>query len=245
MRVLIVHAHPEPRSFNSALKDTAVATLGAQGHEVQVSDLYAMGFKAVPDADDFVVRLDPHRLDVDLEQEFQFERGSCPEDIAAEQAKVEWCDLLIFQFPIWWFSMPAILKGWVERVMTRGFAYGGGRKHAKGVFQGRKAMVCCTTGTAADTYAPDGIEGDILGLLWPVNNGVFHYLGFTPLPPYVVYTPRLESPAGRQAQLERYAAHLRRIETVEPLFFHPREDYGSNQRLLPGVEARSGFQRNP
>nr|CAI78155.1 unknown [Streptomyces ambofaciens ATCC 23877] len=52
---------------------------------------------------------------------------------------------------------------------ARGFAYGGGRKHAEGVFLGRKAMVCCTTGTSADTYAPDGIEGDILHLLWPVN----------------------------------------------------------------------------
>src|SRR5699024_5835126 len=111
-------------------------------------------------------------------------------DIVAEQEKVMWCDLMIFQFPIWWFSMPAILKAWVERVMARGFAYGGGRKHAKGVFLGRKAMVSCTMGTAASTYAEDGIEGHIQNLLGPVTNGVFHYMGFEPLPSFVACAPR-------------------------------------------------------
>ncbi|MEV8325939.1 NAD(P)H-dependent oxidoreductase [Kitasatospora sp. NPDC056731] len=246
MKVLIVHAHPDPASFNAALKDTAVATLRAQGHEVQVSDLYAMGFKAVPDAEDFTdTRRDPERLQIDVEQEHQYETGTHPPDVAAEQAKVEWCDLLILQFPIWWFSMPAVLKGWVERVMSRGFAYRRGRKHAKGVFLGRRAMICCTTGTSAATYAPDGIEGDIQHLLWPVNNGVFHYLGFTPLPPFVAFAPRQATDEDRRELLDAYAHRLRRIEDVEPLYFHPREDYGPDQRLLPGVEARSGFQRSP
>ncbi|MFI1727248.1 NAD(P)H-dependent oxidoreductase [Streptomyces sp. NPDC020489] len=246
MKVLIVHAHPEPASFNAALKDTAVATLGAQGHEVKVSDLYAMGFKAIPDADDFTTaRKDPDRLQIDIEQEHQHETATFPPDVATEQAKVEWCDLMIFQFPIWWFSMPAILKGWVERVMARGFAYGGGRKHARGVFLGRKAMACCTTGTSADTYAPDGVEGDILHLLWPVNNGIFHYMGFTPLPPFTAFAPRLATEQERKECLDAYAERLRTIETTAPLFMHPREDYGPDQRLLPTVEARSGFQWNP
>ncbi|MFE3901268.1 NAD(P)H-dependent oxidoreductase [Streptomyces sp. NPDC059153] len=246
MKVLIVHAHPDPASFNTALKDTAVATLLAQGHEVQVSDLYALGFKAVPDAEDFAgTRRHPELLQIDIEQEHQYDTGICPPDVAAEQAKVEWCDLLIFQFPIWWFSMPAVLKGWVERVMSRGFAYRRGRKHAKGVFLGRKAMISCTTGTSAATYAPDGIEGDIQRLLWPVNNGVFHYLGFTPLPPFIAYAPRLATEQERKERLDAYAERLRTIETTEPLFFHTREDYGPDQRLLPGVKARSGFQWNP
>jgi NAD(P)H dehydrogenase (quinone) len=246
MKVLIVNAHPEPASFNAALKDTAVATLRAQGHEVRVSDLYAMGWKAIVDAEDFSgTRADPQALHVDVEQEHQHELGAFPADVAAEQAKVEWCELLIFQFPVWWFSMPAILKGWVERVMARGFAYGTGRKHAKGMFLGRRAMICCTTGTPAATYAPDGIEGGILNLLWPVNNGVFHYLGFTPLPPYVAFAPRQVTADQRQAYLDEYAERLRDIESVEPLYFHPRADYGKDQRLLPGVKARSGFQWHP
>ncbi|MFF7451736.1 MULTISPECIES: NAD(P)H-dependent oxidoreductase [unclassified Streptomyces] len=221
MKVLIVHAHPEPASFNAALKDTAVATLGAQGHEVKVSDLYAMGFKAIPDADDFTTaRKDPDRLQIDIEQEHQHETATFPPDVATEQAKVEWCDLMIFQFPIWWFSMPAILKGWVERVMARGFAYGGGRKHARGVFLGRKAMACCT-------------------------NGIFHYMGFTPLPPFTAFAPRLATEQERKECLDAYAERLRTIETTAPLFMHPREDYGPDQRLLPTVEARSGFQWNP
>ncbi|MFH8567518.1 NAD(P)H-dependent oxidoreductase [Streptomyces sp. NPDC017993] len=191
------------------------------------------------------MRKDRDRLQVDVEQEHQYDTGTYPPDVAAEQAKVVRCDLMIFQFPIWWFSMPAILKGRVERVVARGFAYGGGRKHAKGVFLGRKAMVSCTTGTSADTYAPDGVEGDIHHLLWPVNNGIFHYLGFTPLPPFIAFAPRPADESERKDLLDAYAERLRTIETTEPLLMHPREDYGPDQRLLPTVEARSGFQRNP
>ena len=243
MKVLIVHAHPGKDSFNAAMKDQAVQTLTADGHDVQVSDLYAMGFDSVPSAADFTAPLDTSdSLTIDLEQEYQFAQGEFSADIVAEQEKVMWCDLMIFQFPIWWFSMPAILKAWVERVMARGFAYGGGRKHAKGVFRGRKAMVSCTTGTAASTYAEDGIEGHIQNLLWPVTNGVFHYMGFEPLPSFVAFAPRNLSGEQRQEILQAYAERLSTLDSTQPLFMHPREDYGANQRLLPDVEPKSGFQ---
>jgi NAD(P)H dehydrogenase (quinone) len=60
-------------------------------------------------------------------------------------------DLLILQFPIWWFGMPAILKGWADWVLARGFAYVAGRKYDTGMFRGKTAMVAATTGTSADT----------------------------------------------------------------------------------------------
>ncbi|MFK0209387.1 MULTISPECIES: NAD(P)H-dependent oxidoreductase [unclassified Agrobacterium] len=245
MNILIVYAHPEPTSFNGAMKDLAVKTLSALGHTVVVSDLYAMGWNPVTGEGDFLgERSDPTRLSIAREQTHAMETGTIAADIAAEQAKLANADLVIFQFPVWWFGMPAILKGWADRVFARGFAYLAGRKYDTGMFKGKLAMVAATTGTSADTYAPDGIDGDILTVLWPIHNGLFRYSGFDVLPPYVAYMPGREDEAGRKRQLDGYRAHLETLETTPRLFFHSAEDYGPNERLKPGVLARSGQQRN-
>jgi NAD(P)H dehydrogenase (quinone) len=146
---------------------------------------------------------------------------------------------------MWWFGMPAILKGWVDRTMARGFAYKAGRKYDTGMLKGRRAMICTTTGTASGLYEPDGIDGDINHILWPVHNGIFRYLGFDVLPPYIAWMPGRVSPGEREAYLEQYGKRLLTVEDIEPLFFHPAEDFGPDQRLKPGVMARSGFQWNP
>ena len=164
MNVLIVYAHPEPKSFNGAMKDLAVETLRGAGHEVVVSDLYAMRFNPAVGARRFPRRARRSRIfsASRTSRPRPFETGTLAADIVAEQQKLARADLLILQFPIWWFGMPAILKGWADRVFARGFAYIGGRKYDTGMFRGKTAMVAATTGTSADTYAPDGIDGDIL-----------------------------------------------------------------------------------
>lgn len=245
MNILIVYTHPEPTSFNGAMKDLAVETLAAQGHEVELSDLYAMGWNAVAGPADID---GPHsqtsRFSLPHEQTVAMENGTIAADIAAEQAKLTRADMVILQFPVWWFGMPAILKGWADRVFARGFAYLPGRKYDTGMFKGKLAMVAATTGTSADTYAPDGIDGDILTVLWPIHNGLLKYTGFDVLPPYVAYMPGREEEATRARQLADYANRLETIDQTPHLYFHPAEDYGPNERLKPGVVARSGQQRN-
>ncbi|AOO81448.1 NAD(P)H-dependent oxidoreductase [Bosea vaviloviae] len=245
MNILIVYAHPEPTSFNGAMRNLAVEVLSQAGHQVEVSDLYAMNFNAVTGPSDFTgERSDPSRLSIAREQTHAMETGNIAGDIAAEQAKLQRADLLILQFPVWWFGMPAILKGWADRVFARGFAYMPGRKYDTGMFAGKLAMVCATTGTSADTYAPDGIDGDILSVLWPIHNGLLRYTGFDVLPPYLAYMPGRLIEAGRAAQLAAYRERLLTIDQTPRLYFHPAEDYGPNERLKPGVLARSGVQRN-
>ena len=245
MNVLIVYAHPEPKSFNGAMKDLAVETLRGAGHEVVVSDLYAMGFSAVVGAQDFLgERADPEYLAIAAEQTKASQTGTLAPDIVAEQEKLARADLLILQFPIWWFGMPAIMKGWADRVFARGFAYIAGRKYDTGMFKGKTAMVSATTGTSADTYAPDGVDGDIHCVLWPIHNGLLRYSGFDVIEPYVAYMPGRVGAAGRQAYLDGYRQRLLGIDEAPRLFFHPAGDYGANERLKPGVVARSGVQRN-
>jgi NAD(P)H dehydrogenase (quinone) len=245
MNVLIVYAHPEPKSFNGALKDLATETLRAAGHEVVVSDLYQMRFFPVTGTDDFLgPRDDPDALSIAHEQTKAVRDGTLAPDIVAEQQKLVWADLVILQFPIWWFGMPAILKGWADRVFARGFAYIAGRKYDTGMFRGKTALVSVTTGTSADTYAPDGIDGDILSVLWPVHNGLLRYCGFDVIEPSIAYMPGRVGAEGRQGYLEAYRAKLEGIDAAPRLFFHGSEDYGPNERLKPGVVARSGVQRN-
>ncbi|WP_246014345.1 NAD(P)H-dependent oxidoreductase [Paenibacillus rhizophilus] len=124
MNVLIVYAHPEPESFNGALKDLAVAALTEEGHLVQVSDLYAMKFKAAADRDDFLMPVNPDFFKYQLEQGHASRTNTFSPDIKEEQEKLLWADFVIFQFPLWWYSVPAILKGWFDRVFASGFVYG-------------------------------------------------------------------------------------------------------------------------
>ena len=245
MKALIVYAHPEPRSFNCAMKDLAVETLRGRGAAVEVTDLYAMKFNAVVAADDFHGELaDPEFLSIAAEQTRACERGTLASDIVTEQKKLARAELLILQFPIWWFGMPAILKGWADRVLARGFAYVAGRKYDTGMLRGKTAMIAATTGTSADTYAPDGIDGDIHTVLWPVHNGLLRYCGFDVIEPFIAYMPGRVGPEVRQRYLDDYRARLLDIEHAPRLFFHPAQDYGPNERLKPGVIARSGVQRN-
>jgi NAD(P)H dehydrogenase (quinone) len=246
MNILIVIAHPEPASFSGALKDVAVRELEQMGHQVVVSDLYRMGWNPALGPGDFEgERANQDYLDLSREQEHAFATDGHSADVEAEQAKVAAADLVLFHFPVWWFSMPAMLKGWVDRVFSRGFAYSTGRKYESGHFKGKKAMLCITTGTASTLYEPNGIDGDLHHVLWPIHNGILAYTGFTVLPPFAAWMPARVSPEERRAYLDAYAARLRSLDRVEPLYFHPWSDYDHSQRLKPGVVARSGVQWNP
>jgi NAD(P)H dehydrogenase (quinone) len=246
MNCLIVFAHPEPSSFSAALKDRAVRELEFMGHTVVVSDLYCMGWNpALGPADFESERANADFLDLSKEQEHAFATNTQSADVTAEQAKVAAADLVLFHFPVWWFSMPAILKGWIDRVFSRGFAYSAGRKYDSGHFKGKRAMVCLTTGTASTLYEPNGIDGDLHHVLWPIHNGTLGYTGFTVLPPFAAWMPGRVSAEERQSYLDEFADRLKRLDASEPLFFHPWSDYDETQRLKPGVTARSGVQWNP
>ena len=127
MNIFIVHAHPEPQSFSATLKSTAVEELRGQGHEVRVSDLYQMKFNPVASTEDFAQRANPQYCTYALEQRHGVQTGTIAPDIQFELEKLLWCDLLLLNFPIFWFSTPAILKGWIDRVLVPGSAYGGKR----------------------------------------------------------------------------------------------------------------------
>lgn len=231
MKVLIVHAHHEPRSFNGALKDCAIGQLGGAGHEVQVSDLYAMNWNPVASAADFGCRANPDYLVYALEQRHNHEAGTLAPDIAAEIAKVQWCDLLILNFPLYWFSMPAILKGWIDRVMISGVFYGGKRIYDRGGMRGKRALVALTLGGREHMFGPEAIHGEIETLLRPLLQGSLAYCGFAVLPPFIGYHVPYVSAEARGQILADYGRHLQTLDDQQPLVFPSLNDF--DDRLMP------------
>ncbi|MGC0415383.1 NAD(P)H dehydrogenase (quinone) [Embleya sp. AB8] len=154
-KVLVVTAHPDPLSLNAALARFAVEELRTAGHEVRVSDLYAMKWKAVVDADDFPEHVAAGRPDVLGTSQRATPAGRLAPEIAAEQEKLRWADAVILQFPMWWFGAPAILKGWFDRVFTAGFAYGPkvAPPYTEGPLGGRRALVSVTVGARETSFS--------------------------------------------------------------------------------------------
>ncbi|MGB8260830.1 MAG: NAD(P)H-dependent oxidoreductase [Terracidiphilus sp.] len=217
MNVLIVFAHPERKSFNGALFDTAVDTLQAAGHTVVTSDLYAMHFDPSSSRANFTACKDPDYFKPQVEELHATGTGGFSPELEAEIRKLEAADLVIFQFPLWWFGLPAILKGWVDRVFAMGRAYGGGRVYESGVFRGKRALLSLTTGGPEAAYMPGGFNGDLRGILRPIHRGVFEFCGFSVLAPAVFYGPVRAEEAERAKWLAAWAARLRQIEQESPI----------------------------
>ncbi|MFZ0925656.1 MAG: NAD(P)H-dependent oxidoreductase [Halobacteriota archaeon] len=205
MNVLIVYADPNPRSFNAAMRETAVDALTEAGHAVQVSDLYAMNFKATLDERDFKERQNLNFFDPLNEQYHAAMRGSFADDITKEIEKVDWANLVIFQFPLWWQSFPAILKGWCDRVLANGIAVNFATYDP--LLSGKKALLAFTTGGGAAMYAPKGPAGDINVLLTFARN-MFLTAGMEVLPPFVAYGVHSLSSDEREVELQRYRERL-------------------------------------
>lgn len=247
MKVLLVFAHPEPRSLSAALRDVAVRELEAQGHEVRVSDLYAMGWKSEVDRDDFPRLAADARLIVTAASRDAFHANALTADVKAEIDKLLWADVLIVQFPLWWFSMPAILKGWVDRVFACGFAYGVGEhnerrwgdRYGEGKLAGKRAMLIVTAGGWEEHYSPRGVNGPIGDLLFPINHGILYYPGYDVLPPFVIYrVDRLDEGA-----FERIAEHLRermrKLATTQPI---PYRKQNGGDYVIPAMQLRPGLE---
>lgn len=222
MRVFIVHAHPEPRSFNGAMTRAATAALQDAGHEVVVSDLYAMGFNPVSGRHNFTTVSAPDYFRQQAEEAHAAKHDGFAADLQGEMDKLFWCDSLILQFPLWWFGLPAILKGWVDRVFASGGRiYGGGKWYDRGVFAGKRAMLSATIGGPASMYSEHGLNGSISTILFPIHHGMLYFTGFMVVEPFLVYAPARRDDHERADELKRYRARVLDMSSA-PTIAYPR-----------------------
>lgn len=199
MRVLLVTCHPEERSLNFALRGRALALLERQGHDVRVSDLSQQRFSLALDHSDFPGRPPDEPLRILEAQQEAVSSGQLPPDIQLEQEKLEWCDLVILQFPLWWASYPATLKGWIDRVLGYGFAYGRNR-----TLPAKAVLYSVTVGTDDDADLLDEDKQRIAALA----EDVFGYMKWKVLEPFVSPGARSLTTAAGEMVLDRYEQHL-------------------------------------
>ncbi|MGG2094753.1 NAD(P)H-dependent oxidoreductase [Bacillus sp. S13(2024)] len=158
MKHLLVYAHPNPQSFNYAILETLQGQLQEKGHEVRVRDLYAINFNPILAANDFI----------------SFSQGNTPADIQAEQEHITWADVITFIYPVWWTGLPAILKGYVDRVFSHGFAYAYGANGIEKLLTGKKSLLLSTMGNSQENYDASGM---FEAMKKTTDAGIFDFTG--------------------------------------------------------------------
>lgn len=186
MNILFVLAHPEPASFNGQLVSLGKAHFEAAGHSVDVSDLYALDFDPVEKSSHYRDRVNAAEFAPLAEQRHAYKRGTLPADVQDQIARLERADLVIFQFPIWWHSVPAILKGWCDRVFISGGLYTSKMRYDRGYFRGKRAICSVTSGAPAEAFVPGGRGGELSQILWSLQFSLY-YMGFDVLAPHASY----------------------------------------------------------
>ncbi|WDF51352.1 NAD(P)H-dependent oxidoreductase [Paenibacillus sp. KACC 21273] len=193
MKHLIVFAHPHQEGTNQAILKRMVQTLESQGHEVVVRDLYALNFQ-------------PVLTEADTEA---MKAGNTPADIKAEQEYITAAEVITFVYPIWWTGLPAILKGYVDRVFAYGFAYGYEETGVAQLLTGKKGLIINTHGQTNEIYDQVGMTD---GLKITSTTGIFGFVGIESVG-HLIFGG---APYADEAQLENV---LRQVEeTVTTAF---------------------------
>ena len=202
MKAHIVFAHPNLQSYNGQLRNKAIQTLQANGWSVSISDLFQMKFKAAADDEDFTELMNADFFDLQTEQQAAIKNNTFTEDIKREQLLLSEADLIILQFPLWWYCMPALLKGYIDRVFSMGWAYGGAQALA-----GKKVLVCMTTGAPEFAWTEEK-RGTIKDIFKHLFVGTFGLCGLHTLEPFIVYGAKRHTEEEKNKMLEDYSKHI-------------------------------------
>ncbi|MCW1960811.1 NAD(P)H-dependent oxidoreductase [Chryseobacterium viscerum] len=158
MRHLIIYAHPNENSLNHHLLNTVVESLQSRNQEIMVRDLYKIGF-------------DPVLSLTDMQEQ---RMGKVSEDVKIEQEYISWAEQITFIYPIWWTGLPAMMKGYIDRVFSYGFAYRYDQGIQKGLLKGKKTVIINTHGKSHEEYEKTGMDK---ALNLTSDNGIFIYSG--------------------------------------------------------------------
>ena len=227
-------------SLNAALRDSVVGRLTCRGWAIDVDDLYAIGWDPVLGISDTSGAAGTTLSD---RQRAATLDGLLPSDVAEEQSRLLRAELVVVQFPLWWYGMPAILKGWFDRVFTNGFAFGirdetgHVRKYGDGNLSGRRLLPIVTAGDRESALRDRGISGDIDDILWPLLHGTAHYTGMRPLRTHLIADTAHVTTDRLHAETDRLTERVSAADEEDPMAFRSLRggDYGSDHVLRVDV----------
>ena len=164
MKVLTVFSHPRRQSLSGAVLDAFADGLRAAGHEVEIADLHGEGF-------------DPVMTEAD-EPDWNDSRKRYSEAVLREQERIARNDALAFVFPVWWWSLPAMLKGWIDRVWNNGWAYGDTKlPHSR-------AVLLALAAGSQRSYEKNKYDAAVAA---QVVHGIMHYCGIADARLHMLY----------------------------------------------------------
>lgn len=159
MKHLIIYSHLNPASFTKAIVDEVASKAKAKGDEVKIIDLYGDKFNPVLEMPDI---------------EFMFMGGAMPNDILQYQELITWADHLTIVYPMWWAQMPAMLKGFIDRVFSHGFAFQISENGPIGLLKEKTAHVYINTNTPTAIYEETQMNKAQIRV---IEQGVFEFCG--------------------------------------------------------------------
>jgi NAD(P)H dehydrogenase (quinone) len=166
--MLVVFAHPRRDSYTGAVLDAFVAGLAEAGHVAEIADLYRENFES---------RLQP-------EDYAQLRGAEMPADVRREQARMDAADALALVFPVWWWSFPAVLKGWIDRVFSEGWAYRFEPGLSRGLLRDRPTLLIGVAGSRESTYRKYGY-GEAMRA--QIDVGILGYCGIRDVDTKIFY----------------------------------------------------------
>ena len=233
-KVHLVHAHPEPHSFCSAMAREAERVLKLRGHDVSFSDLYALNFDPVVRASEFTERANKDYLVYPLEQRHALEHDALAPDVRREVDALLASDTLMLVFPLYWFSVPALIKGWIDRCFLSGAMYGGKRIYGRGGMVGKRAVIGVTLGGREHMFGAQGIHGELAsGMLRHLLQGTLGYVGYEVVEPFFAWHVPYCSDAERADTLARWCDFIDSHDTRPRITMPLLQDYDDVFRALP------------
>lgn len=206
MNALLVLSNPYLDSFSKRIAEEMNAALQKAGHTVEIADLQQEDF-------------DPRMSAADIAH--YKGHAHLPDSVLREQQRIDRADALMIAFPIYWWSMPALLKGWIDRVFTHGWAYGvQGDGKLKSLLRDRPVHLFATGAGSASLYHRHGYEQAMQS---QIVHGIFDYCGFRDVRLHLLLDVESRDDEVREK-------HLRVVNQVASTLF-------SNNSLAPELAA--------
>lgn len=213
LNVFLVSAHEDPRSVSGAMQNATLSVLARSGHNIRQTNLYAQEFNPIASKLDFNTSSGVHASYI-LEQQRAINTGSgFSPDIQAEMDKLKQSDLLILNFHLYWSAPPAVISGWLQKVLAMGFAWGANQRYQNGLMRGKKALVTCTVDDPISYYSPEGMHGATVHQhLYGLLHSTLAFCGFDVLEPVIILNTIASTQQEKDTDIAEYSRLLQSIE---------------------------------
>lgn len=216
MNIFVLHYFDDKNSFNHRIFLRICDFFEQSGSNVETTELTHDNFDPVSGRNNFTACSNNDFFSQKKEERHAAAQKTFHPDIEREIAKLEKCDFLLWQFPLRHFSMPAVLKGYIDKHFALGRIYGGLNIYENGFFRGKRTLLSIVSDYDEEYFRPGGIHGNIHEILNPIHRGILQYIGFDVLGDQIFYAPDEKLPHEQDKMIDDFLRRLNYISAESP-----------------------------